>query len=217
MLTIALVSLKGGVGKSTLACNLAACLASSMRVVLVDADTQGSVAAWGARAIEDGREGVPVVAMAAGSLVRDLPKLAASFDVAVIDTPARLGVAARGALLACDVALVPCGPSAVDVWATHETISAVEDARTLRPELVARLVLNRSNRTQNARNAERALASLPIELLGTSLGNRVGLAEAMGVGMGVTEYEPKSDAAMEVRRMTRAVLELVGVSAEAAA
>ena len=210
MLTIALVSLKGGVGKSTLACNLAACLAGSLRVVLVDADTQGSTAAWGARAVESGREGVPVVAMAPSSLVRDLPKLASSFDVAIIDTPARLGVAARGAIMACDVALVPCGPSAIDVWATHETVAVIEEAQALRPELLARIVLNRANHTRGSRSAEKALADFPIPMLGTSLGNRALLAEAMGLGLGVTDHDAKSDAAMEVRRMTRELVELVG-------
>ena len=217
MLTLAVVNLKGGVGKSTVALNLAACLHASLRVVLVDADPQGTCATWAARAVERGREGVPVVAMTAGSLVRDLPKLSASFDVAVIDTPPRLGAAARGAMLAADVVLVPCGPGPSDVWATAETIAALDEARALRPELVAALVLNRADRTAIGRGAARALDGLGVQLLDASIGARCAFAEATIEGMGVTEHAPRSDAAMEVRRVTRAVLALAGIALEVAA
>lgn len=216
MLTIALVNLKGGSGKSTIALNLAACLHASLRVVLIDCDPQGTCATWAARTVERGREGVAVVAMSAASLVRDLPRLAPSFDVAIIDTPPRLGAAARGALLACDVAVIPCGPGPADVWATAETIAALDEARALRPELAAALVLNRADRTSHARAAEKALAGFGVPLLGT-IGNRVAFAEATIEGLGVTEHAPSSDAAMEIRRVTRAVLLLVGIAHEVAA
>lgn len=200
-----------------MALNLAACLHASLRVVLVDADPQGTCATWAARAVELGREGVPVVAMTAASLVRDLPKLAASFDVAVIDTPPRLGAAARGAMLAADVVLVPCGPGPSDVWATAETIAALDEARALRPELIAALVLNRADRTSLARSAEKALGNLGVPLLDATIGQRVAFAEATIEGQGVTEHAPRSDAALDVRRVTRAVLALAGIAHEVAA
>jgi chromosome partitioning protein len=217
MLTVAIVSLKGGVGKSTIALNLASCLHASLRVVLVDSDPQGTASSWAARAVECGREGVPVVAMTAASLVRDLPSLAPSFDVAIIDTPPRLGAAARGAMLAADVVLVPCGPGPSDVWATAETIVALDEARTLRHELVAALVLNRADRTAIARSAEKALGGMGAPLLDVAVGQRVAFAEATIEGMGVTEHAPRSAAAMDVRRLTRAVLAMAGIAHEVAA
>ena len=216
MLTVALANLKGGAGKSTLALNLAACLHASLRVVLIDCDQQGTACAWAARAIERGRGGVPVMAMAPASLVRDLPKLAPSFDVAIIDTGARLGAAARGAMLAADVVIIPCGPAVVDVWATGETIAALDDARALRPELVAAMVINRADRTTLGKAAEKALEGFGLPVLGT-IGNRAAFNAATIEGMGVTEHAPRSDAAMEIRRLARALLSLVGITHEVAA
>ncbi len=213
-IVIALSSLKGGVGKSTLSLNLATCLhRAGHRVLLVDADPQGTCSAWAARAAELGREGPPVVAMAGAALRRDLAKVGDGFDVVVIDSPPRMGTEARAAMLAADVVVVPVTPGAADVWAARETVAVLEEAQSLRPELRAVVVLNRADRTALAKMAGQAVERLGVPALGVSLAQRVAFGEATLAGQGVVDYAPASEAAREVRRFTRAVLDVVGSKA----
>lgn len=213
-LVIALSNLKGGVGKSTLSLNLAACLhTAGHRVLLVDADPQGTCAAWAARAAEFGHEGPPVVAMQGNALRRDLPKVAEAFDVVVIDSPPRMGTEARAAMLAADLVILPVTPGAADVWAAKETVTVLEDARGLRPELQAVVVLNRADRTTLAKMASKAIEDLGVPALDVVVAQRVAIGEATLSGQGVVTYAPDSDAARELRRFTRAVLASLGSSA----
>jgi len=218
MLVFTFANLKGGSGKTLLATNLASALhAAGHRIALIDVDQQGSSLAWRARASELGVEGPPCFATRASALRADLPGLVGSFDALVIDSPARLGAEARAAVLVADVVLVPIAPGAADLWAARETVAVIEEARSFRPELRARSVLNRADRTQLARLAERALADLGIEPLGVTIGSRVAFGEAMLAGEGVVTHAPKSEAAAEVRRLTRAVLAAVATERTVAA
>jgi chromosome partitioning protein len=206
-LTIAVSSLKGGVGKSTIALNLATCLhRAGHRALVVDADPQGTCRTWAAKAAEVEHDGPPVVGIEGRTLRRDLDRVAKGFDVAIIDSPPRMGIEARAAMLAADLVVMPVIPGAADVWALQETVAVLEDARQLRPELRAYVVLNRSDRTTLAKLAHRALADLAVEMLEASLGNRVAFGEATLAGMGVVDYAPQSEAAFDVRRMTKAIL-----------
>jgi chromosome partitioning protein len=213
-ITIAFSSLKGGVGKSTLSLNVAACLhRAGHRVLLVDADPQGTCAAWAARAAELEHDGPPVVAMTGAALRRDLPKVAEGRDVVVLDSPPRMGAEARASMLAADIVIVPVTPGAADVWAARETVAVLDEARSLRPELRAVVVLNRADRTALARMAGKAVEDLGVDVLDVTIGQRVAFGEATLAGLGVVDYAPGSDAAREVRRLTRAVLDAMGSNA----
>lgn len=210
MITIAIVNLKGGVGKSTVALNLAACLSGSAHVLLVDADPQGSCLNWAARRKEIGRDGVDTT-FAEGAALRELVNRASAYDVAILDTPPQAGATAKFAMAEADLVLIPCGPGPTDAWATHETVRAFERMRALRPELLGALLLNRTDRTSIGRESARALAGFGVPILEASIANRVAFAEATAEGLGVTEHAPRSEAAMDVRRVTRVALALVGV------
>src|SRR5208283_4891656 len=116
-LVIAVASLKGGSGKSTITINLATCLHGKRhKVLIVDADSQGTCQGWAEIAAAADRDTPPVVGMGS-ELRRDLAKVSGGFDVVVIDSPPRLGSEQRAAMLVADLVLMPVTPGPADVWA----------------------------------------------------------------------------------------------------
>lgn len=211
-LVVAIAGLKGGVGKSTLAVNLATCLhEAEHRVLLVDADSQGTLQSWALRAEQQGHSNPPVVPMKARQLIRrHLPSVTNDFAIAIVDTPARLGAEARAAMVASDLVLLPVVPGAPDVWALAQTVELFAQARELRPELRGAVVLNQAEpRTRLSAMAQQALAKAQLPVLDAILCHRVAYGEATLAGLGVVQFAPRSAAAHETRALTRAVLEVL--------
>jgi chromosome partitioning protein len=203
-MVIALAGQKGGTGKTTTAVCLAAEWQSrGRRVVLVDADPQGSSRTWAEVAAEANHRGPTVVAMGSGLHRPDqLPALAASYDFAVVDCPPRHGDIQRSALMVADLVLIPCGPSGVDAWALGATLDLIEEARVVRPDLqVAVVITRRVARTTLGAQARDVLGASHLSVLTSELGHRVAYQEALAAGLGVTGYAPSSAAAAEVRAL----------------
>ena len=128
---IGVLSQKGGVGKTTLSLNLASHHAGrGRRVLVVDADPQGSALAWSAARTLPPI--FPVIGMAKPSLHRDLPGIAADYDVTIVDGAPRVNDLGRAAILASDLVLIPVQPSPFDVWAADDTVRLVEEAASSR-------------------------------------------------------------------------------------
>jgi chromosome partitioning protein len=211
-LVIAVAGQKGGTGKSTVAVNLAAHWHErGLRVLLADADPQATAATWADVAAEHGHPAPPCVRLG-DSLRRDLPQLAEAFDVVVVDVPGRAAGARQvGALLVADVVVLPCGPSAPDAWGLAASVEAVREVQELRP-LLARILLNRADRTAMTRSAQDALAAVGLPVLARSLGARVAYAEALAAGRGVTVYAAGSVAAHELRQLAAELEQLAGLT-----
>lgn len=212
--TIAVAGQKGGTGKSTTALSLAAeFLARGLRVLVVDADTQGTVRTWAQVATEAGHPAPTVVAMGSDLFKpHQLPTLAPSFDVVLIDTPPRLADVQRAALAAADLALLPCGPSASDAWALAESAEMVREAQRVRPSLRVAVLLTRQIAGTNlGKSARGVLEGAGLPVLSSSLGFRVAFQEAPGAGRGPAQHDPSSDAAAEVRALADEVSKLLGV------
>lgn len=201
---IAVAGQKGGAGKTTVAVCLAAeGVRRGRRVLLVDADPQGSARTWHQTAQERGAPAPAVVALD-GTMHKpgQLDRLSAGFDLVVIDLPPRLGAVQRSALVCADVALLPCGPAALDVWSLAETAALVTEAQTVRPGLRPLVVLTRvQSRTAVGRAARDAAASAGLPVAGVVLGYRVAYQESIAAGQAVTTYAPHDRAADEIRAL----------------
>lgn len=209
---ICLASQKGGVGKTTIALHLAHAIAlAKKRVLLADADPQGSAASWAA-ARED-KPPFPVVGMAQSTLHRDLPEVAKDYDHAVIDSPPRVSALARSAILASDLVLIPVQPSSYDIWAASETVQIVQDAQGFKPEIKAAFVINRRiANTAIGDEVGAALADYPFPVFKSVIGQRVALAES-AAGYTVLESAPKSTASTEIKALAKEILKFMGVRA----
>lgn len=207
---ISFASLKGGPGKTTLSLHLAHAIAlADKRVILIDADPQGSASDWAAS--RDDKPPFPVVGMPRENLHRDIADVAADYDHAVIDTPPRVSALARSAILAADLVLIPVQPSSYDIWAAAETVKLVEEAQQFKPDIRAAFVINRRiSRTAIGADAAAALKDYPFPLLKGAIAQRVAFAES-SAGYTVLEDAPSSTAAKEVKRMAKDVLALMEI------
>ena len=202
---VGVLSQKGGVGKTTLSLNLASHWhAKGRRVLVVDADPQGSALAWSsARAAPPI---FPVVGMAKPSLHRDLPAIAADYDVTVIDGAPRVNDLGRAAILASDLVLIPVQPSPFDVWAADDTVQLIQEAQQFKEALKAAFAINRKIvNTAIGRDVAGAFAGAPFPVLEPTVSQRVLFAESAGQGLTVREIAPTSDATREIAAMAAAI------------
>lgn len=200
---------KGGVGKTTLAVNVADAMArQNKRVLLVDADPQGSALDWAAA-----RRGDPMFAVAGlprASIHKELPALARGYDVVIIDGPPRVYDVARSAIMASDLVLIPVQPSPYDVWAAKEIVDLIHEARVYKPDLKAAFAINRKIvNTALGRDVADALSDYPIPVLQTAVCQRVVLAESAAQGQTVLETAAESPAADEVRQLVKEIRKLM--------
>ena len=202
---IGVLNQKGGVGKTTISVNLAHAFAlTGHRVLLVDADPQGSALAWSSVRAEDPL--FPVVGMPKPTLHKDLPAVAVDYAHVVIDGAPRVNELARAAIMASDFILIPVQPSPYDVWAADEIVRLVHEARIFKPVLFAAFAINRKIvNTAIGRDVETALAAYDLPVLNGALCQRVIFAESAAQGRTVLEVDPTGIAANEVRKLATMV------------
>jgi len=131
---IAVVNLKGGVGKSTIAVNLACELAIQQSVVVVDADSQATATDWARRGDLPAR--VETLPLDADSQVCSWVEkvLTIQADHVVIDCPPHIGPATLAAVGIADMVLIPVTPSGADLVATDSALAVVHDAQATRKD-----------------------------------------------------------------------------------
>jgi chromosome partitioning protein len=204
---------KGGVGKTTIAVNLAIARALSGRDVwLIDGDRQGTAqTAISIRAEAGHSPGIACATYPDGPTLRaQVQQQAGKFDDVVIDAGGRDSTALRAALVLSDVLLVPFQPRSYDVWALNDIAALVDEARSVRDGLRAFAVLNCADpgehSTDNA-EAAAAVADVPqFAYLPTPLRRRKAFSNAAGAGLSVLEIKPQdAKASAEINALINAL------------
>ena len=213
---------KGGVGKTTLAVNLAILRALAGREVwLIDGDRQGTASAAIALRNEATRKpGIACAQYCEGQALRgQVQQQREKWDDIIIDAGGRDSTALRAALTLSDVLLVPFAPRSFDVWALDDMAVLVDEARSVRDGLRAFAVLNLADPGQNAadnREAAEAVAEVPqFQYLDAPIRRRKAFSNAGGQGLSVLELAPKdAKACDELQTLAALVFNMQNISKE---
>jgi chromosome partitioning protein len=212
MAVVVVAGRKGGIGKSTIAGNLAAeFFALGQTVVALDADPQHSLAAWA-------EQGHGILSQCVVKVKHGSPDLRArvrlaqnSVDTVVIDTPPGMLDVSYQAMLLADLVLLPCGPSPLDLFTLKEALGMALRARAERRSKKPRIRFVPSKVLRNT-NLGRGLSS-SLEELGKKvlpgIGQRIVVAEAVMSGLTLREFAPGSAAQAEFEELAKAVDQIV--------
>src|SRR4051794_29105372 len=198
---LAVGNTKGGVGKTTIAVNLAILRAAAGRdVLLVDGDEQGSASLFSQlRADLTGGCGYTAVGLHGAALRTQVRQLASKYDDIIIDVGGRDTGSLRAALTVADTLLIPVQPRSFDIWAVDQMAELVKEAHEINTELRALAVLNAAD-AQGKDNADAGAVLKEVEgitLLPVIIGRRKAFPNAAAGGKAVTEHTPKDAKATE--------------------
>ena len=212
MRTLAIVSQKGGCGKTTLAVHLATyARQQGLHPALVDLDPQNSAYKWNARRTENDAHSPKLDAtQSTADKLAHLKKLAIenAIDLLILDTAPHANREAALAVQLADGVLIPCRPATFDLDAMISTLEIVR--ATGKP---AAIVLNAARRgKRKTTEAREALESIGATVLDTVVHDWVALEDALVDGRAVHEYDPQGKAAEEVALLYRDITMLLATT-----
>lgn len=203
---LALTQTKGGVGKTTLAVNIAVERARAGRkVLLIDADDQGTASDFTAARTETlGHPGYTAVKLSGASVRTQALQMAPDYQDIIIDVGGRDTPALRAALTVAEVALIPFQPRSFDIWVLETVAGLITESRVYNPDLRALALINFADPqgSDNASAAEVLAGADTITLLETTVGRRKAFPNAAAEGLGVGELKRQRHDAKALAEIT---------------
>lgn len=193
MLTVACLAMKGGTGKTTLACALAvAAERAGMPAAIVDIDPQASAATWGDRRKAKSPAVIGAQAPRLGPVLEAARNAGA--EIAIIDTAPHASDAALAAAQAADLVLIPCRASVADLAAIGASVRLAQVANTTALAAITQATVG-STLVAEARDA---IAGYGIACAPVVVHHRLDHVRAFTEGLTAQEYAPGSKAASEL-------------------
>lgn len=199
---LAIISQKGGPGKTMLTTNLStAAMLAGHSVVVIDTDPQCSATRWWDKRKKVGNGEKPFIIAAPSPRIKYLLEVSkengATF--AFIDTPPNVESPVLEAAKAASFVLIPSRPADVDLEAIPATLEVVEMAEKT-SEVIINAVRPHSSigREAQAKAKDLGLSCVPFEIE-----DRVGFVRAFNKGSSILEAEPESKSAHQIQRLFR--------------
>lgn len=201
---ISVVNQKGGVGKSTVAFNLAATLSDNKEsVFIIDADPQGTISVWGKARTQQSPDKINNNIMITPKpwMSEEILSLAnpPDYKFIIIDCGPANNKMAKAALVVSNMVIIPISPSPLDISSARATIELIQEGSTrgaIRVKtylLISRKIVG----TNLAKEVHQACQTLGLPILKSEISQRVSLCESAITGQSVFEYSPSSLAAEE--------------------
>ena len=205
---IAVLNQKGGVGKTTIATNIAVALQQAgSKVLLIDSDPQGSSRDWNEA---NGGELLPVVGLDRETLATDLKAIQSGYDFVVIDGAPQVAKLAAAAVKIANIVIIPVQPSPYDIWAAADLVDLVKARQELTDDLpLVAFVINRAiANTKLSGEVSEALEGYGFPILKNCTSQRVIYPTTASIGQTVFS-QPGNPAIEEIEAIAEEILEML--------
>lgn len=206
---------KGGVGKTSIATNLATIdVLKGCDVLLLDCDKQASASSWGSARDEAGVARVSVMQKYGGlSLTQELKALRGKYQNIYVDAGGYDSQELRASLLVADLLLIPLRPSAFDTWALPRIIEIAAQSQVYNASLKVVFVINGVHPSPNVKQEEevRELANDVdgMEIAQSVIHNRLAFSKSAGAGLSVVEMVGKDKDPKAIAEITALYKEII--------
>jgi chromosome partitioning protein len=205
---ISILNQKGGVGKTTLAVNLARCYTKKgFKTILVDSDNQGSAQRWHERS---GGDLIDMTCLPLSTLDKDVMKYRNHYDRIIIDGVPRVSPLTICAIKCADLIIIPVQPSPYDIWATEDLVRNVHDkismseGKTKGVFLISRKITG----TNIARDIGEELLKMKLGALQNGTSQRIAYATSVEKGLTVLDGDYiGSEACKEIENIVNEIEE----------
>ena len=194
---ISLVNCKGGVGKSTIAVNIASYIAEKTdRVLLIDADPLGCMVKW--QGLSKNKT-LDIIHYPEKSIHSDIELLSDGYTHTIIDTPPGLNKIASSSLLISHLAIVPIDPSPLSVFPSTKIFNLINQVRRQNKKLEVRLLISKTVKgTIMGSKIRETLIPYGIDIFKSEINQLADLSKSFIDGISVLQYAPGSKAARQI-------------------
>ncbi len=205
MKIISILNQKGGVGKTTLSINLARAIQlAGCKVVLIDADPQGSSRDW--NSANEGKI-LPVIGLDRKTLESDIKNIQ-GYEYAIIDGAPQIRDMAVAAIKASDIVLIPVQPSPLDIWATSDVVELIKERQTIADKPKAAFIVSRQiQNTQVGKDVRDVLNQSGLRVFENGTFQRIAYSDSLATGS--TALDIAGKAKEEIELITKELWEFI--------